>query len=115
MSVLNGKEIVLGVTGCIAAYRAVELVRLIVKRGGQVHVIMTDSARQFVAPLTFQTLTSNPVATGLFELCEEKEIGHISLARKADVLVIAPATANIIGKVAGGIADDMLSTSTAGA
>jgi phosphopantothenoylcysteine decarboxylase/phosphopantothenate--cysteine ligase len=110
MSVLNGKEIVLGVTGCIAAYRAVELVRLIVKRGGQVHVIMTDSARQFVAPLTFQTLTSNPVTTGLFELYEEKEIGHISLARKADVLVIAPATANIIGKVAGGIADDMLST-----
>lgn len=110
MSELDGKKIVLGITGCIAAYKSAELVRQIVKHGGQVHVIMTDSARQFVAPLTFQTLSGNPVTTGLFKHYEEKEIGHISLARKADVLVIAPATADIIGKAASGIADDMLST-----
>ncbi|MEI6125687.1 MAG: bifunctional phosphopantothenoylcysteine decarboxylase/phosphopantothenate--cysteine ligase CoaBC [Pseudomonadota bacterium] len=110
MSVLMGKQIVLGITGCIAAYKAAELVRLIVKHGGQVHVIMTRSAREFVSPLTFQTLSGNPVATDLFALYEERKIGHISLAQRADVLVVAPATANSIGKTAGGIADDLLST-----
>ncbi len=110
MSSLKGREIVLGVTGCIAAYKSAELVRHLVKQGACVHVVMTDSAREFVAPLTFQTLSGSPVTTGLFKLYEEKEIGHISLARRADVIVVAPATANIIGKVAGGIADDILST-----
>ena len=71
---------------------------------------MTRSAQEFVTPLTFQTLSGHPVATDLFSLSEESEIGHISLADRADILVIAPATANIIGKIAGGIADDMLST-----
>jgi phosphopantothenoylcysteine decarboxylase/phosphopantothenate--cysteine ligase len=107
---MNGKEIVLGICGGIAAYKAAELAREIVKAGGQVHVIMTRSAREFITPLTMQTLSGNVVATDLFQLYEEKEIGHISLARRAQVLVIAPATANIIGKIAHGIADDMLST-----
>ena len=110
MFILNNRQIVLGITGCIAAYKAVELVRLMTNAGAQVHVIMTHSACEFVAPLTFQTLSGNQVTTELFDLYEEKEIGHISLARRADAIVVAPATANIIGKTAGGIADDMLST-----
>ena len=107
---LADKKIVLGVTGGIAAYKAAELVRELVRAGARVYVIMTRSAREFVTPLTFQTLSGNPVSTELFSLIEESEIGHISLADRADILVIAPATANIIGKIAGGIADDMLST-----
>jgi len=107
---LNGKRIVLGVSGGIAAYKAVELLRLYVKAGAKVFVIMTESARQFVSPLTFQTLSGNPVHTDLFNLYEEKEIGHISLADRADLFVVAPATANVVGKVASGIADDMLTT-----
>ena len=81
-----------------------------VKAGSQVHIIMTRSAREFITPLTMQTLSGNVVATDLFQLYEEKEIGHISLARRAQAMVIAPATANIIGKISHGIADDMLST-----
>ncbi len=107
---LKGKEIVLGVTGGIAAFKAVELLRLLTKAGANVHVIMTRSAQEFVTPLTFQTLSMNPVSTSLFNLISEREIGHISLADRADLFIIAPATANIIGKIAGGIADDMLST-----
>jgi len=110
MSVLKGRQIVLGVTGCIGAYKAAELVRLLVRQEAQVHVVMTAGAQKFVAPLTFQTLSGNPVTTELFALCEEREIGHISLAQRADVLVVAPATGNSIGKAACGIADDMLST-----
>ena len=107
---LKGKNIVLGVTGGIAAYKSVELLRLLTKAGADVHVIMTKSATEFVTPLTFQTLSMNPVTTDLFNLISEREIGHISLADRADLFIIAPATANIIGKVAGGIADDMLTT-----
>ncbi len=107
---MTGKVIILGVTGGIAAYKAAELVRLFFKAGADVHVIMTESACQFVTPLTFQTLSRNPVHTGLFNLIEEQEIGHISLADRADLVVIAPATANIIGKIANGIADDILTT-----
>jgi phosphopantothenoylcysteine decarboxylase/phosphopantothenate--cysteine ligase len=110
MSNLKGKEVVLGVTGCIAAYKAAELVRLIVKEGANVQVVMTESSKEFVSALTFQVLSGNPVVTDMFNLYHEKEIGHISIAQKADILVVAPATANIIGKAAGGIADDMLST-----
>ena len=90
---LNGKEVVLGVTGGIAAYKAVELVRLLTKAGATVHVIMTRSATEFVTPLTFQTLSRNPVALELFDLISEQEIGHISLADRADLLIVAPATA----------------------
>ena len=107
---LKGKTILLGVTGGIAAYKAVELLRLYVKAGAEVFVVMTKSAREFVTPLTFQTLSGNPVHTELFNLYQEQEIGHISLADRADLVVVAPATANIIGKVAGGLADDLLST-----
>jgi phosphopantothenoylcysteine decarboxylase/phosphopantothenate--cysteine ligase len=107
---LKGKKIILGVTGGIAAYKAAELVRELVRAGAKVHVVMTQSAQAFVTPLTFQTLSGNPAITGLFNLIEESEIGHISLADRAEVLVIAPATANIIGKIAAGIADDMLTT-----
>ena len=107
---LNGKSIVLGVCGGIAAYKAVELLRLYVKAGADVHVIMTRAAQKFVGPLTFQTLSANPVHTELFDLYQEQEIGHISLADRADLLVVAPATANLIGKVAHGIADDLLTT-----
>ncbi|RQW88213.1 MAG: bifunctional phosphopantothenoylcysteine decarboxylase/phosphopantothenate--cysteine ligase CoaBC [Geobacter sp.] len=107
---MTGKVIVLGVTGGIAAYKAAELVRLFVKGGADVHVLMTASARQFVTPLTFQTLSRNPVHTDLFNCIEEQEIGHISLADRADLIVIAPATANAIGKIANGIADDLLTT-----
>ena len=103
-------SIVLGVSGGIACYKAVELVRLLVKAGCSVQVIMTRSAMEFVTPLTFQTLSGHPVATETFSLTQESEIGHINLADSADLFVIAPATANIIGKIANGIADDLLTT-----
>jgi len=107
---LTDKKIILGVCGGIAAYKAIELLRLLTKAGADVHVIMTRAAQEFVAPLTFQTLSSNPVHTELFNLIAEREIGHISLADRADLFIIAPATANVIGKIAAGIADDMLTT-----
>ena len=106
----KGKTIVLGVAGGIACYKAVELVRLLIKARHRVQVIMTRSAMEFVTPLTFQTLSGNPVASETFNLTQESEIGHINLADSADLFVIAPATANIIGKVANGIADDLLTT-----
>jgi phosphopantothenoylcysteine decarboxylase/phosphopantothenate--cysteine ligase len=107
---LQDKKIVLGVCGGIAAYKAAELVRLYVKAGAEVFVVMTEAARQFVSPLTFQTLSGNPVHGELFNLIQEQEIGHISLADRADLVVVAPATANLVGKVASGIADDLLTT-----
>lgn len=107
---LQGKCVVLGVTGGIAAYKAAELLRLLVKSGAETHVVMTRSAQQFITPLTFQTLSGNPVHTELFSLIQEQEIGHISLADRADLALVAPATANLIGKVANGIADDLLTT-----
>src|SRR6476659_10708539 len=108
----NGQQrmIVLGVTGGIACYKAVELVRLLVKNGFQVRVIMTRGAMEFVTPLTFQTLSEKPVASETFSLTQESEIGHIDLADSADLFVVAPATANVIGKLASGIADDLLTT-----
>ena len=110
MTDLSGKTIILGVSGGIAVYKAVELLRLLSKAGAEVHVVMTKAATEFVTPLTFQTLSHNPVHTELFNLIQEQEIGHISLADRADLFLIAPATANIIGKVAGGIADDLLTS-----
>jgi len=106
----SGRNVVLGISGGIAAYKAAELVRLLVRAGVDVHCIMTAAAREFIGPLTLQTLTKNPVAISLFDLWDEREIGHISLAERADLCIIAPATANCIGKIALGIADDMLST-----
>jgi phosphopantothenoylcysteine decarboxylase/phosphopantothenate--cysteine ligase len=107
---LKGKEIVLGVTGGIAAYKAAEFVRLLAKAEANVHVVMTRNAQEFVTPLTFQTLSGNPVVTNLFALLEDEKIGHIALADLAGLIVILPATANIIGKIANGITDDFLST-----
>jgi len=104
------KEVVLGVTGSIAAYKAADIINLLVKDSISVHVIMTDAATQFIAPLTFQTLTKNKVYVDMFEKIAYNDVRHISLAQRADCCVIAPATANIIGKIASGIADDMLST-----
>jgi phosphopantothenoylcysteine decarboxylase/phosphopantothenoylcysteine decarboxylase/phosphopantothenate--cysteine ligase len=104
------KEVILGVTGSIAAYKAAEIANLLVKSKVNVNVIMTSAATKFIAPQTFQTLTKNKVYTDMFEEITYHDVRHISLAQKADCLVIAPATANIIGKIASGIADDMLST-----
>jgi len=107
---LKGKRVILGVTAGIAAYKAAEFVRLLVKEEADVHVVMTQNAQKFIAPLTFQTLSGNPVITDPFALLEDAEIGHIALADLAELVVILPATANIIGKIANGIADDFLST-----
>lgn len=106
---LEGKHIVLGVTGGIAAYKAAVLTRELVKKGTEVHVVMTKNAGEFVQPLTFQVLSSHPVFTDMFRQ-DIYDINHISLAEQADALVIAPATANVIGKIAAGIADDLLTT-----
>jgi len=109
-SKLQGREILLGVTGGIAAYKAVELVREMTKRGANVHVVMTQNATRFVTPLTFQSLSGNPVLHEMFRLLEGSRIGHVAMSDIAELMVIAPATANIIGKIANGIADDLLST-----
>ncbi|WP_312203127.1 bifunctional phosphopantothenoylcysteine decarboxylase/phosphopantothenate--cysteine ligase CoaBC [Anaerospora hongkongensis] len=107
---LRGKNIVLGVTGGIAAYKAVEVVSRLKKAGAAVHVIMTEGATKFVTPLTFRELSANPVAVHMWEEPKTWNVEHIALATLADIFLIAPATANIIGKIANGIADDMLST-----
>ena len=107
---LKNKNIVLGVCGGIAAYKACELTSRLKKLDANIDVIMTEGATKFVAPLTFQSLSLNQVIVDMFEEPKYWEIEHVALAKKADLLVIAPATANIIGKLANGIADDMLST-----
>jgi len=107
---LKNKKVLLGVGGGIAAYRAAELARLLIKRGAEVRCVMTKSACEFVTPLTFEALTGDLVHTELFDLTSEREMGHIRLARWADAIVIAPATANLITKLAYGIADDLLTT-----
>lgn len=108
---LSEKKLVLGVSGGIACYKSLEIVRGIRESGGRVSVVMTRSAMEFVKPLVFQALSEQPVATSLFSLQEESQIGHIKIVEEADAMIIAPATANIIGKMAHGIADDYLSTS----
>jgi len=108
--VLKGKKILLGVTGSIAAYKAAEIVSLLKKKGADVFVIMTESAAKFIQPLTFSTLSGNLVVDNLFSTNDKIMVKHISLAQWADLILIAPATANIIGKIAQGIADDMLTT-----
>lgn len=107
---LSGRTIVVGVSGGIAAYKACDLVRLLVQEGAGVQVVMTANAQQFVTPLTLQTLAGRPVATDTFSLTQESEIGHIRLADTADAIVVAPATANVLAKLATGIADDLLTT-----
>jgi len=107
---MRGKTIVVGVSGGIAAYKACEAVRLLVQAGATVQVVLTRAAEEFVTPLTLQTLSGRPVARRTFDLTEESEIGHIRIADTADALLIAPATANVIAKLATGIADDLLTT-----
>jgi phosphopantothenoylcysteine decarboxylase / phosphopantothenate---cysteine ligase len=109
-TMVRDKEIIVGITGGIAAYKTAELVRELTKRGARVHVVMTKNAMEFVTPLTFQTLSGNPVIHEMFELFAGSKIGHIALSDIADQMVIVPATANVIGKVANGIADDFLTT-----
>jgi phosphopantothenoylcysteine decarboxylase / phosphopantothenate---cysteine ligase len=103
------KEIILGVTGSVAIYKACELVRRLKEHNCNVTVVMTAEARQLIKPVLFQSLSGNKVYGDMFEQPEEWEVKHISLAEKADAVVVAPATANIIGKIASGICDDMLS------
>lgn len=107
---LKGKTIVLGITGCIAAYKSCEIVSRLKKEGANVKVIMTQHAMEFVQPLSFETLSGNRVITDLFDRDFEFDVKHVSLAKEADLFVIAPATANVIGKIANGLADDMLTT-----
>ncbi|MEE8135575.1 MAG: bifunctional phosphopantothenoylcysteine decarboxylase/phosphopantothenate--cysteine ligase CoaBC [Thermodesulfobacteriota bacterium] len=110
MSIIKGKNIIVGVTGGIAAYKSCELVRGLVKKEASVQVVMTKNATEFITPLTLQTLSGRKVAINTFDLQWESEIGHISLADNADLIVVAPATASFIGKVASGIADSLLTT-----
>ncbi|MCG8418329.1 MAG: bifunctional phosphopantothenoylcysteine decarboxylase/phosphopantothenate--cysteine ligase CoaBC [Proteobacteria bacterium] len=105
---LANKEIVLGVAGGIAAYKAAELSRLLVKAEARVRVVMTEHAQQFIGALTFQALTGQQVFTDLFSLTQESDIGHIQIADSADLIIIAPATANTIARMAAGLADDAL-------
>ncbi len=107
---MSKKCIVVGVTGGIAAYKSLDIISRLKKLDYEIHVIMTKSACEFVTPLSFQALSQNPVTTDMFEEPKAWEIQHISLAKKADLILISPGTANIIGKIANGIADDMLTT-----
>ena len=105
---LANKTIVLGITGGIAAYKAADLASKLSQAGARVEVIMTEAATKFITPLTLRSLTRRPVVTDMFEFTSDFSIAHIALAEAADVLVIAPATASVIAKVAAGISDDML-------
>ena len=107
---LAGRRVVLGVTGGIAAYKAPEICRLLVKAGAAVQVVMTDAAAQFVTPLTLQTVSGRKVGRALFDLGDESEIGHIRIADEAELLLIAPATADVIARLAAGMANDLLTT-----
>ncbi len=107
---LKSKTVILGVTGGIAAYKVANLASMLVKSGADVHVIMTENAKNFINPITFETLTSHKCLVDTFDRNFVYDVKHVSLAKKADVMLIAPATANIIGKLSSGIADDMLST-----
>lgn len=113
--ILKDKKIVLGVTGAISAYKALELARLLIKEEAEVWPVMTKSATEFITPLSLSTLAKNQVSTSLFDLTEKTRISHIELAQKSDLILIAPATANLIGKAASGIADDLMATIIAAA
>ena len=108
--ILEGKKIVIGITGSIAAYKIASLVSSLKKRNAQVHVIMTLNATKFISPLTFESLTGNKVHTDTFDLSPDHSIHHITLVKNCDIFLIAPASANIIGKIVHGIADDMLTS-----
>src|ERR1700678_1127658 len=107
---LAGKRILIGVTGSIAAYKSAELVRRLRERGATVRVAMTENAKRFITPLTMQAVSGNPVHDELFDLHAEAAMGHIELARWADVIMVAPATADFIARLAGGVGNDLLTT-----
>ena len=108
--ILKTKFVVIGVTGGIACYKVANLVSMLKKSGASVNVIMTKNATEFISPLTFETLSGNKCVVDTFEKKANYDVEHISLAKKADVIMVAPATANVIAKMANGIADDMLTT-----
>ena len=110
MSRLEGRFVVLGVTGSIAAYKSIELARRLTQAGATVQVVMSRSATEFVRPLTFQALTYRPVEVEMFQIQDERAAGHIAMGRQADVVVVAPATAHVLAKLAGGMADDLIAT-----
>ena len=107
---LKGKTVLLGVTGSIAAYKTASLASMLVKKGVKVHVLMTENAAHFINPITFESLTGNKCLVDTFDRNFEFSVEHVALAKQADVVMIAPASANVIGKIAHGIADDMLTT-----
>ena len=107
---LKGKTVLLGVTGSIAAYKTASLASMLVKKGVKVHVLMTKNAAHFINPITFESLTGNKCLVDTFDRNFEFSVEHVALAKQADVVMIAPASANVIGKIAHGIADDMLTT-----
>lgn len=107
---LTGKKILLGITGGIAAYKTANLASMLAKLHAEVHVIMTRNAQQFISPVVFEALTGNKVIDDVFDRDSGYHVAHIAMAQEADVVMIAPASANIIAKLANGIADDMLST-----
>ena len=107
---LKGKTVLLGVTGSIAAYKTASLASMLVKKGAKVHVLMTENAAHFINPITFESLTGNKCLVDTFDRNFEFSVEHVALAKQADVVMIAPASANVIGKIAHGIADDMLTT-----
>jgi len=106
----NGREVLLCVTGGIACYKAADLTSKLVAAGANVHVAMTEAATRFVAPLTFQALSRNQVYTSMWQTTERFDSGHIALTDRAEIMIVAPATADILGKMAGGIAADLVST-----
>lgn len=109
-NILKGKTVLLGVTGSIAAYKSANLARMLVKQGCAVHVLMTKNAANFINPITFETLTGNKCLVDTFDRNFQYSVEHVALAKQADLVMIAPASANVIGKIANGIADDMLTT-----
>jgi len=110
MQILQDKKIVLGISGGIAAYKTPELVRRLKEQGADVRVVMTDGAKAFITPLTLQAVSGNQVADSLLDTQAELGMGHIELAKWADIIVIAPATADVIARIACGMANDLLST-----
>ena len=107
---LQGKTIVLGVTGSIAAYKMAGVASTLIKKGANVHVLMTKNATNFINPITFETLTNHKCLVDTFDRNFQFDVEHVSIAKQADLVLIAPASANVIGKIANGIADDMLTT-----
>ena len=110
MKGLANRSIVLGIGGGIAAYKCCELARMLAREGASVHCVLTEAGARFVTPLTLQTLSGNPVHTDMWNLIQENEIGHVSLADRAELVLVAPATADLIAKVASGICDELLTT-----